>query len=50
MALDIANEMCDADFTPSTHVLHSILHALDEGCEYNLVSVLSTLSFTQYLK
>ena len=46
MALDIANEMCDADFTPSTDVLHSILHAMDEGCEFNLVSVLSSLFLT----
>lgn len=37
MALDIANEMCDADFKLSTDVLHSILHALDEGYEFNLV-------------
>lgn len=39
MALDIANEMCDADFKLSTDVLHSILHALDEGYEFNLVRV-----------
>lgn len=42
MALDIANEMCDADFTPSTDVLHSILRAMDECCEFNLVSVFVT--------
>ncbi|KAE8650683.1 pentatricopeptide repeat-containing protein At4g04790, mitochondrial-like [Cucumis sativus] len=50
MALDIANEMCDADFTPSTGVLHSILHALDESCEYNLVHQVYSLICRHNLK
>ncbi|XP_023524929.1 pentatricopeptide repeat-containing protein At4g04790, mitochondrial-like isoform X2 [Cucurbita pepo subsp. pepo] len=50
MALDIANEMCDADFTPSTDVLHSILHAMDEGCEFNLVHQVYSLICRHNLK
>ncbi|XP_038897829.1 pentatricopeptide repeat-containing protein At4g04790, mitochondrial-like isoform X2 [Benincasa hispida] len=50
VALDIANEMCDADFTPSTEVLHSILHALDQGCEYNLVHQVYSLICRHNLK
>ncbi|KAK4576310.1 hypothetical protein RGQ29_027035 [Quercus rubra] len=36
-ALDLVDEMCEVGLTLSIEVLHSILHATEESCEFNLV-------------
>lgn len=36
-ALDLVDEMCEVGLTLSIEVLHSILHASEESCEFNLV-------------
>ncbi|KAK7856947.1 pentatricopeptide repeat-containing protein [Quercus suber] len=35
-ALDLVDEMCEVGLTLSIEVLHSILHATEESCEFNL--------------
>ena len=45
MALDLVDEMCEADLSLSTGTLNSICHACEGSCEYILVCFLSSVNF-----
>ncbi|KAK9673981.1 hypothetical protein RND81_12G203000 [Saponaria officinalis] len=50
LALDLADEMCEAELTLSTETLNAICHACEETCEYILVRRIYSMLFRYKLK